>query len=256
MMTARPSVSALRSMPGPLVPVTAELARERGAQRHVGGGDLVLGLQRDDAEVLVPAELVEQFGRRGDGVAGVEQRQPAALRGRHQAPRQGRRAGDVAVRAGLGGRRLHHVGLREQLGGLAEVVARLERRDVRVVDLLLAAELALEPVEGGLGGPVEHPRHQAEGEHVLRALGLLLADPDVLGGPHRHRGHGHLEDLIAVERPVRHRVHRVAGLLQVALRERVLVEDQRCRPSPPSPGPPSAPRGSWRPGRRRDRRGW
>ena len=54
-----------------------ELAGERRAERHVRRGDLVLGLQRHHAEVLVPRELVQQLGGRRDRVARVEQRQPA-----------------------------------------------------------------------------------------------------------------------------------------------------------------------------------
>ena len=48
--TASPIVSAFRSMPGPLVAVTARRPGEGGAERHVGGGDLVLGLDRVHAE--------------------------------------------------------------------------------------------------------------------------------------------------------------------------------------------------------------
>ena len=44
-------------------------------------------------------QLVQQLGRRRDRVAGVEQRQPAALGGRDQAPGERLRAGDVAVDA-------------------------------------------------------------------------------------------------------------------------------------------------------------
>ena len=42
----------------------AEVTGEGGAERHAGGGDLVLGLDRANAEVLVLGELVEDVGRR------------------------------------------------------------------------------------------------------------------------------------------------------------------------------------------------
>ncbi len=203
-----------------------EVSRERGAERDVRRGDLVLGLQRDDAEVLVPAQLVQELGRRRDRVAGIEQREPTAVGGRHQPPRQRGGARDVAVSTGFDGGRGDLVRLGEQLGGLAEVVSRLERGDVRVEDLLLAAELALEPAQRGLGRAVEHPRDQAQREHVLGAFGFFLAEPEVLGGAHRDRGHRHLVHLEALERAVLARIRRVPGLLDVALGERVLVQDE------------------------------
>ena len=42
----------------------------------------------------------------------------------------------------------------------------------------------------------------AEGEHVLGALGLFLADAEVLDGLDGHRGHRDLEDLEVIERAV------------------------------------------------------
>ena len=60
----------------------AELAGERGADRDRGGGDLVLGLQRAHAEVLVLRQLVEDVGRRRDRVRRVEDRQLGLLRRR------------------------------------------------------------------------------------------------------------------------------------------------------------------------------
>ena len=58
------------------------------------------------------------------------------------------------------------------LGGLAEVVAGDERGAVGRGDLLVGGEALLDPLEGRLGGAAVHPRHEAEGEEVLRALGV------------------------------------------------------------------------------------
>jgi hypothetical protein len=58
------------------------------------------------------------------------------------------------------------------------------------------------------------------------ALRLLLPDPDVLGGPDGDRRHRHLVDLVPVERAVLGWVGRVAGLLDVSWRERVLVQHE------------------------------
>ena len=52
-------------------PGDREVARERGADRDADRGDLVLGLERADAEVLVLRQLVEDVGRRRDRVRRV-----------------------------------------------------------------------------------------------------------------------------------------------------------------------------------------
>ena len=77
-----------------------ELAGEGGAERHVGGGDLVLGLDGADAEAVVAGEVVEQLGGGRDRVAGEEQLQAAPDAGRDQAQRHRLGAVDVAVLAG------------------------------------------------------------------------------------------------------------------------------------------------------------
>ena len=48
--TARPIVSALSATPGPEVVVTPMRPAERRAERRADAGDLVLGLDRRDAE--------------------------------------------------------------------------------------------------------------------------------------------------------------------------------------------------------------
>ena len=53
----------------------AELAGEGGAERHVDGGDLVLGLHGADAEAVVAREVVQQLGGRGDRIGGEERLQ-------------------------------------------------------------------------------------------------------------------------------------------------------------------------------------
>ena len=58
----------------------AEVPGERGADRHAGRADLVLGLERADAEVLVRRQLVEDVGRRRDRVRRVGDRELALLR--------------------------------------------------------------------------------------------------------------------------------------------------------------------------------
>ena len=112
----------------------AELARERAADRDADRGDLVLGLHRAHAEVLVLRELVEDVRRGRDRVRRVEDRQLRHLARGDEAVGERDVAADVAVPAGRELRRRDLERVVEQLGGLAEVVARLERREVRVVD--------------------------------------------------------------------------------------------------------------------------
>ncbi len=206
----------------------AERASERRAERRAGGRDLVLGLEGADAEGLVSRQLLEDRARRRDRVGPEEEIEPGELRGRDQPVGERRVAGDLPVGAGRQLRRRDFVADSEVLGGLAVGVARLERGRVRLRDLGPLRELPLDELERPLGRPVVEPAHQPEREEVLRALGLARRDPfDALQGAHRHRREPDLVDVEVVERPVLERVGVIAGLLQVALLERVGVDDQR-----------------------------
>ena len=106
----------------------------------------------------------------------------------------------------------------------------MERFHVRLRDLRsLRAELRLEELDRRLDRTPVEPRHQAEREHVLRALGLARRHAlDVLERADGERGERHLVHLVLVERAVVERIRGVAGLLQVALVEGVGVDDQRA----------------------------
>ena len=73
-LMASPMVSDLRSSPGPLVVVTPSDPPKAAPERGADAGDLVLGLEGADAELLAPAQLVEDVGGRGDRVAAQEER--------------------------------------------------------------------------------------------------------------------------------------------------------------------------------------
>ncbi len=87
--------------PGPARGGDAQRAAEGGPDGGADAGDLVLGLDGADAEVLVLGELVEDVGGRGDRVGTEEQREVGLVGGGDEAPRQGGVAGDVGVDAGL-----------------------------------------------------------------------------------------------------------------------------------------------------------
>ena len=214
-------------MPGPDVRGDAERAAEGRAERRADAGDLVLGLEGRDAEPLVLAQLVQDVGGRRDRVGAEEQRQPGLGRAGDQAVGQRQVAGDVAVGAGGHRRRLDLVLHRERLGGLAEVPARLERRDVGVADVGGLGEAALEERDRRLGGAAVHPGQQAEREHVLRAAGVLAGQPELLDRLDGHVGELDRVHVVRRERVVLERVLGVAGLGQVAGGEVVGVDDDR-----------------------------
>ena len=153
-IAARPIVSAFRSMPGPLVAVIPRWPAKAAPTRHVDRRDLVLGLDRADAEAVVAGEVVEELGGRGDRIGGEERLQPALDAGGDQAQRKRLGAVDVAVLAGVERRRLDFDRGRRQLGGLAEVVAGFEGGDVGVPDRRLFRELLFQPGDrGSIGRP-------------------------------------------------------------------------------------------------------
>ncbi len=205
----------------------AERAAERSAEGGADAGDLVLGLERRDAEALVLAELVEDVGGRGDRVGPEEQRQPRLRGPGDQAVGQREVAGDVAVGAAVHRSRLDLVLHHERLGGLTEVPAGLERRDVGVADVGGLGEASLEERGGGVGGAAVHPRQQSEREHVLRAARVLARQPELLHGLHGHGGELEGVHVVLGERLVLERVLGVAGLGEVARGEVVGVDDDR-----------------------------
>ena len=74
-LMARPIVSDLRSRPGPLVVVTPSAPPKAAPEGRADAGDLVLGLEGADPELLAPAQLVEDVRGRRDRVAAQEEGQ-------------------------------------------------------------------------------------------------------------------------------------------------------------------------------------
>ncbi len=204
-----------------------ELAGERAPDGDADGGDLVLGLHRANTEVLVLRQLVEDVRRRGDRVRGVQDRQLRLLARRDQPVRERHISGDVAVPTGRQSRRMHLEGRLEDLRGLAEVVARLERREVGVAHHRLRVESLVDPRHDRIDRTGVHPEDQAECEEVLGPLGV----PGLGSGPARRLDgdarHRHRVDGVLGERAVLERVGGVPGLLEVPGLERIGVGDDR-----------------------------
>ena len=203
------------------------MAGERRAEGHSDGGDLVLGLHRADAEVLVLGELVENVRGWSDRVGAERDRQLGELTAGDDAPGQRRVAGDTRVLTRRQVGRTNFETVSDRLGGLAEVVAGEERRPVGGRDLLVATEPALDPLQRRVGWPGVHPRNETEGEEVLRSFGVTRLDTEGHRGFLGEARHRHPDHPIGVEAAVVERVGgRVAltvvtGLEQVALFERV-----------------------------------
>ena len=81
-----PIVSAFRSMPGPLVVVTPMAPPKAAPERRADAGDLVLGLEGEDVELLERRELVQDVARRRDRVAAEEERQAGLAAPRRRSP--------------------------------------------------------------------------------------------------------------------------------------------------------------------------
>ena len=170
-----------------------------------------------------------QLGGGRDRIAGQHQRELAAHAGGDQPQRQRGGAVDVAVgaRRNVGGRRDAVLDV-EQLGGLAERPAGVEGGQVGLGRRRVAGELLLHPALGDVGGTSVEPRDDAEREQVLGPAGV--AGGDALHPFDRARGqraHGDAVDAVFAQRAVLERIVLVARLLQVALGEGVLVDDDR-----------------------------
>ncbi len=118
--------------------------------------------------------------------------------------------------------------VRECLGGFAVVPAGLQRQHVGFGDIGLAGELLADERLAVLELAAVHPRQQAEREHVLGALAVLLGRADGLDGAERQRGHcDGLHDVIG-ELVGLERVGLVTHLRQIPLGELVGVGDDQA----------------------------
>ena len=125
-------------------------------------------------------------------------------------------------------RRRDLVGGRERLGSLAVVPARPQRQYIGLGDVRLAAELLPDECFAHLGGTAVHPADQTQGEHVLRALTVLLGRSDRLHGAQGQRRHRHRVHDVVGKFPGFQRVGRIVDLGQVALGELIGVGDHRA----------------------------
>ena len=228
-MIPSPIVSCLSTTPGP-----ADVVTPSEPPKAAPSAAPAAAISSSAWKVRTPNALWRASSSRIElaGVIGYAPRKrssPESLRGGDQPVGERGVAGDLPVGARRELRRRDLVADREVLRGLAVGVARLERGRVRLRDLGPLRELPLDELERPIGRPVVEPAHQPEREEVLRALRFAGRDPlDPLQGAHGHRREPDLVDVEVVERAVLERVGLVAGLLQVALLERVGVDDQRA----------------------------
>src|SRR5438552_15541707 len=93
------------------------------ANRRTYSGYFILRLKSFHAKVLVARQLMQNIGRRGDGVRAVEQRASRQLRRGDKPDRRGFVAGNLPVLAGSDLRLLDCIVRREDFGCIREVVA-------------------------------------------------------------------------------------------------------------------------------------
>ena len=186
-LTARPSAFALEVDARPARGGDAELARERRADRDADGGDLVFGLQRAHAEVLVARQLVEDVGRRRDRVRRVEDRQVGVLRRREQPVRDRGVAADVAVTARRQRGRRDLVAGPKSSAVSPKCSPALNAATLASTHDLARAVTSVDPLERGVDRARVHPRDEPEREEVLRALGVARLDAELLARLERER---------------------------------------------------------------------
>ncbi len=169
---------------------------------------------------------MEDVGGRRDRVRAVEEGPACELRGGQHAERGRLIAGDVAVGPGREvGRGNAVVGV-EDLGRLAEGVARLECPLVRLGDDRPLAELVVDPADRPVHFPAVQPEHDPESEEVLRQVLLLARHVEPVERALVERRDRDLEEGVLLERAVGQRVGGIAGLVEVLLGECVAVDDE------------------------------
>ena len=176
--------------------------------------------------MLLHRKRVQDVAGRGDRVATVHELLVRQVSGRDHADGGGFVARDLAVLAGGEPGLGDLVLLVKQLCGLAEVIAGLEGQRVGRGDLRLLAEFLADVLQRRLQRPPVQPVHQTQRVHVLAPVGVLGAEPRLLGRRRVHFVDRDLDDaILARQAAVFDRVGLVARFLEVLGREGVLVDD-------------------------------
>ena len=200
---------------------------ERGTDGGADTCDLVFGLHRDHAEVLVLREFVQDVGGGCDGVATEEELQARLLGGGDETVGRGVVSAHVLVDARLLLRAFDAVSRDGGVDVVPIVVAVGQGFDVGLGDVGLLGKLGLEHRHGVVERTVEEPADEAEGEHVLTPHGGLVVEA-ILGQSithHRRDGGGHELHLFREAKLLDRVVGLELSLLQVTLGEGVRVDD-------------------------------
>ena len=196
----------LRSTPGPLVRGHRQRARERRADRDAAAAISSSACKRLDAEVLELRQLVQDVGGRRDRIAARRTSGSFGLLRRRRPARRRAPTLPVMLRYVPGGERrgLDLVGMVEQLGRLAEVVARLEARRGwrRAPRCLLANFCSIHSTIGSVGRVYIQQMRPSAKKFFERSASRGLTPERLrrLDGDRRHR---HLVHVVGVERAVR-----------------------------------------------------
>ncbi len=183
-----PIVSALRSMPGPLVAVTPRWPPNAAPSAMSAAAISSSAWTVRTPNCLWRDERVQQLRCGRDRIAGVEELQPALHARGDQAERERGGAVDVAVGAGRRpARPRSRSGRRAARRSRRSCSPRGTRRGWRRLTGGCVGELLLDPVDRRLGRAAVHPGDEAEREQVLGARRVARGDAlDVLGRAHGH----------------------------------------------------------------------
>ncbi len=200
-------------------------ATKSRAKRGGHCGNLVLGLERDESELLESRNLVQDLAGGSDRIASQEPLQLCLFRRSNHTDRQRLVPHDVAVAATgeLCGRDLVPDG--ELLHCLSQVVAGRQRTPVCLGQRALVAKLLLYPFQRRFHWPVVEPIEKAERKEVLATSGLLGRKTQAFNRSQSATRDRDGDDLVACERPVLQRVLIVPGKLEIATVKCVAVCD-------------------------------
>ncbi len=123
------------------------MAGKAGADRGANSSDLILGLESLHAIILETRQIVQDVGRRRDGIRTVEQRPARQLRCGYESDGSRFVAGDLPIAAWRDDRLLNGVMSRENFSRLGEVVTGFECDFVGFDQLGVLFELVVNPVQ-------------------------------------------------------------------------------------------------------------
>ena len=197
-----------------------------GSNRGGDGGDFVFSLESDDAEILVLRELVQNVGRRSDGIAALKKFQAGFLRSGNEAERQGLVAAHAAVKSRFEMRRGNFIADLERFGGFAVGVAGFHGQLVGFDQERFLGKFVFDPVGGGLHGAVVQPVAHAKCEEIFATANGLGVQAEMIEGHFGEALQFDGEEAELVERMVFEGIGSHLRFAKIGFRESVGIDDK------------------------------